>query len=99
MVLLLLLFIALLIVADACAALRYLDYLDRRQFLLRYEDETEARMEELNAMLDRLQARRGGDGGDGESSDDSERERLIEKKYKMLLSLLERYRVFVRGKA
>jgi len=96
MVLLLLLFIALLIVADACAALRYLDYLDRRQFLLRYEDETEARMEELNAMLDRLQAMR---VEDGESRDDSERERLIEKKYKMLLSLLERYREFIRGKA
>ncbi|MBR4608776.1 MAG: hypothetical protein IKO41_21530 [Lachnospiraceae bacterium] len=73
--------IALLIVSDVWVFLNYLAYSERKSSLLQYEAETEARLDELNAMLDRC----------GEA----DREQYVEKKYKMLLSLLERYKAFM----
>ena len=78
--------IALLIVSDVWVFLNYLAYSERKSSLLQYEAETEARIDELNTMLDNC------------NITDKEREQYVEKKYKMLISLLDRYKAFVHCK-
>jgi hypothetical protein len=78
--------IALLIIFDVWLFLYYLAFSERRDSLLQYEAETEARIDELNTMLDNC------------NITDKEREQYVEKKYKMLISLLDRYKAFVHCK-
>ena len=83
MISVLLLVIALFIAFDVWVYLNYLAYSERRNSLLKYEAEVEARLDELNAMLDSC------------SVTEKEREQCVEKKYKMLISLLDRYKAFM----